>query len=174
MTIYCSKKLEAFLGPITPAIHPTEPSLLGDWNGHLFTLNKRKCLIFMNNKTCYSVVMANVLKKDVNNFGQVFKERLIIQFHHDLNINELQEIKLRNIFGSILLHRSNNDKKIIGTINHHVENLKYNNYETVVENWNEVVVTGMLNDYLMGTKLTTDIKRNRDFFKPVELMKELI
>jgi hypothetical protein len=171
MTIYCSKKLETFLGQVIPIIQPTGSSNLGDWNGHLFTIDKKRSLIFMNNRTCYSLVMTNVLKKDMKDIKQVFKERLIRQLDHDLNINERQEIKIRHELADIVLSKSNNDKKIIGTINHHVDNLKYNNYG---ENWDDVHVTGILNDYLVGTKLTTDRKRNRDFFKPTELMQELM
>jgi hypothetical protein len=174
MTIYCSKKLEIFLGPIASKIQPIESSSLGDWNGHLFTIDRRKCLIFMNNKTCYSVVMTNVLKKDVNDFRQVFKERLIRQLDYDLNINERQEIRFRKELQDIVLAKSNNDKKIIGTINHHVENLKYSNYGGGIENWDEVNVTGILNDYLVNTKLTPDRKRRGSYFKPIELMAELI
>jgi hypothetical protein len=174
MTIYCSKKLETFLGQIARTIQPTQSSIIGDWNGHLFTIDKKKCLIFMNNRTCYSVVMANVLKKDVKDFGHVFKNRLIRQLYHDLNLSERQEIQIRNGLGDILLSKSNNDKKIIGTINHHVENLKYNNYEGGIQNWNEVHVTGILNDYLVGTKIATDRKRSRDFFRPIELMEKLV
>jgi hypothetical protein len=118
--------------------------------------------------------MTNFLKKNLKDFGQVFKERLIRQLDYDLNINERQEIKIRKELGDILLKKSNNDKKIIGTINHHVENLKYNNYEGGIENWDEVRVTGIMNDYLVGTKLMADRKRNRDFFRPVELMNELV
>jgi hypothetical protein len=106
------------------------------------------------------------------NFGQVFKERLIRQLDHDLKINERQETKFRKELGDIVLSKSNNDKKIIGTINHHVDNLKYNNYGS--ESWDDVNVTGILNDYLVGTKLTTESKRNRDFFRPIELMQELV
>ncbi|HTH54944.1 MAG TPA: hypothetical protein VL728_02785 [Cyclobacteriaceae bacterium] len=128
----------------------------------------------MNNKTCYSVVMTNVLKKDLKDLGQAFKERLIRQLDHDLNINEQQEIKFRKELDVIRLSKSNNDKKIIGTINHHVDNLKHNNYGGGVDSWDEVNVTGILNDYLVGTKILSGRKRNRDFFKPIELMKELI
>lgn len=172
MTIYCSKKLETFLGQVTPTI-PTAPSMFGDWNGHLFTINRKKCLIFMNNKTCYSVVMTNVFKKDVRDFGQVFKERLIQQLNHDLKINESQETKLRGEFGNILISRSNNDKKIIGTINHHVDNLKYNDYGRE-ENWDDIEITSILNKYLVGTKILTTKKRNGDFFRPIELMEDLV
>lgn len=172
MTIYCSKKLETFLGQIIQTVQSTESSNLGDWNGHLFTIDRKKCLIFMNSKTCYSLIMTNVLKKDVKDFGQVFKERLIRQLDHDLNITERQETKFRKELGDIVISKSNNDKKILGTINHHIENLKYNNFGT--ENWDDINVTGILNGYLVGTKLTIDRKRNRDFFRPIELMQELV
>jgi hypothetical protein len=160
------------MGQLTPTIQPTESSTFGDWNGHLFTIDRRRCLIFMNNKTCYSVIMTNVLKKDLKDFERVFKERLIRQLDHDLHINEEQEIIIRKELNNILLSKSNNDKRIIGTINHHVENLKYNNYGG--GNWDDVNVTGILNDYLVGTKLTSDRKRNKGFFRPVELMQELV
>lgn len=165
MILYCSKKLEPFLGQITPTTQPSENSIFGDWNGHLFTIDRKKCLLFMNNRTCYSVVMTNVLKKDTKDFGQVFKERLIRQLDHDFKINERQEVKLRKEFGDITLTKSNNDRKIIGTINHHVENLKYNNFGASIEHWDEVNVTSILNDYLVGTKIATDGKINRGYIR---------
>jgi hypothetical protein len=76
--------------------------------------------------------------------------------------------------GDIVLTKSNNDKKIIGTISHHVENLKYYNYGDGAENWDELQVTEILNSYLVGTKILPDRKRNRDFFRPIELMTDLI
>ena len=116
--------------------------------------------------------MTNALKKDIKDFGQVFKERLIRQLDHDLKINERQEIQIRKDLADIALSKSNNDKKIIGTINHHVDNLRHNNYGG--GNWDDLHVTGILNDYLVGTKLTIDRKTNRDFFRPIELMQELV
>jgi hypothetical protein len=174
MTIYCSKKLETFLGQITQSPKTKENSIFGDWNGHLFTVDRKRCLIFMNNRTCYSIVFTNVQKKNLKDFGQVFKDRLIRQLDHDIELSEKQEIKLRNDLGDIELTKSNNDKKIIGTINHHVENLKYHNYGDGVENWDELQVTEIINNYLVGTNILPDRKRNRDFFRPIELMMELV
>lgn len=174
MTIYCSKKLETFLGQVNHSTKTKENSIFGDWNGHLFTVDRKRCLIFMNNRTCYSIVFTNVQKKNLKDFGLVFKERLIRQLDHDLELTEKQEIKLRNDLGDIELTKSNNDKKIIGTINHHVENLKYHNYGDGVENWDEFQVTETINSYLVGTKILPDRKRNRDFFRPIELMMELV
>jgi hypothetical protein len=174
MTIYCSKKLETFLGQITMSPKTKENSIFGDWNGHLFTVDRKRCLIFMNNRTCYSIVFTNVQKKNLKDFGQIFKERLIRQLDHDIKLTEKQEINLRNDLGDIELTKSNNDKKIIGTINHHVENIKYHNYGDGVENWDELKVTEIINNYLVGTKIFPDRKRNRDFFRPIELMIELV
>ena len=64
--------------------------------------------------------------------------------------------------------------KIIGTINHHVENLKYNNYDGGIETWDDILVTGILNDYLVGTKIPANGKKQSDFFRPIELMESLI
>jgi len=152
----------------------TDPSVFGDWNGHLFTVDRKRCLIFMNNRTCYSIIFTNVQKRNLKNFGQVFKERLITQLDRDIELSEGQEIKLRRDLADITLAKSNNDKKIIGTINHHVENLKYNNYGDGVENWNELQVTEIVNSYLVGTKILPNMRRNRDFFRPIELMMDLI
>jgi hypothetical protein len=129
-TIYCSKKLETFIGPISQKLQSPETSSIGDWNAHLFTIERMKCLLFMNNRTCYSVFMSGILKKDTKDFELLFKERLIQQLDHELELNESQEVKVRRELTDIVISKSNNDKKIIGTINHHVDNLKYNNTAT--------------------------------------------
>jgi len=175
MILYCSKKLETFLGPINPSLPIPTHSPLGDWNGHLFTINRRKCLIVMNNLTCYSIMLFNVYKKDLKDFPQVFKERLIRQLDYDLSITETQEIKLRHYLNAIELRSSNNDRKILGTINHHVENLKFHTYQNGgVEYLDEVEVTGHFNNHLLGTKINPDRKRNRDYFRPIEAMNTLL
>lgn len=174
MTVYCSKKLESFLGEIPSTSEQPERSVFGDWNGHLFTVDRKRCLLFMNSKTCYSVMMKNVYKKDLKDFGQVFKERLIRQLDYDVRINEKQEVIVRKELANIVLRKSNNNKKIIGTMNHHIENLKYNNYQGGIDNWDEIEVTSILNDYLMTTKIAANTGTNGNYFIPVELMRELI
>ena len=89
--------------------------------------------------------MTNILKKDTVDFGQYFKERLFKQLEYDLKINERQEVKLRKQLNNIVLTKSNNDKRIIGTMNHHVENLRFNDIDGGIDNWDEVEVNKMLN-----------------------------
>lgn len=118
--------------------------------------------------------MTRVLKKDVKNFGLVFRERLIRQLVHDLELSEGQGEKIADEFGDILLSRSNNDKKIIGSINLQVDNLRHNNYGSEFERWNDIEVTGILNKFLLGTKIVANKKANGGFFRPIDLMTELV
>ena len=118
--------------------------------------------------------MTCVLKKDVKDFELVFRERLIRQLVHDLELDEGQVVKIVGEFGDILLSRSNNDKKIIGSINLQVDNLKHNNYGAGFESWNDIEVTGILNRHLLGTKIVANNKASGDFFRPIDLIAELV
>jgi hypothetical protein len=165
MTIYCSKKLETFLGKIVKPVSAVS-SWLGDWNGHLFTVDRKKCLIFMNNKTCYSVIMTNVYKKELVDFGQSFRERFIQQLDFDLGLNEAQEVKLRKELSDILVTRTNNDRRIQGTINHHVDQLKFVGYrDGGIEFSDTAKENQILNSTPMGTK---------NYYFAKELMADLI
>jgi hypothetical protein len=128
----------------------------------------------MSSKTCYSIIMTNILKKHTEDFGQFFKERLIRQLDNDLMLTEKQEITIRDGLGNITFSRSNNDRKIIGTMNHHVENLRFNDIDGGIDNWDEVKVNRMLNERPMGTKIKLDKKRYRDFFVPLDVMRDSI
>ena len=69
-TIYLSAKLQALFPPFDAEVKSTYPNAaLGDWNGHVFTLNRKRYLLFINNKTYYAVILAGVLKKDLLNFS---------------------------------------------------------------------------------------------------------
>ncbi|HYI78546.1 MAG TPA: hypothetical protein VEW65_13070 [Chryseolinea sp.] len=130
----------------------------------------------MNNKTCYTFLISNVLKTDTKDFASFLRERLIRQLDHDFKIGEGMEIKLRNEFADVVLSKSNNDKKILGTINHHIEGcLKYPDYQGGVDNWDDVKVSSILNDDLLKTKIPMhESKTGHPYFKPVELMDRLL
>jgi len=71
--IHLSAKLQALFPPLKAEIKSAYPnSGLGDWNGHVFTLNRKRFLIFVNNKTYYAVILTGVLKKELSNFSAFF------------------------------------------------------------------------------------------------------
>lgn len=172
-TIFCSHKLQALIGRTSSV--PTEnlpPSSLGDWNGHLFTIERRKCLVFVNNKTYYSVFLADILKKDLLNFQDLFSTSLIQQLLHD-EVIDLQKVSfVKEALGQLRLAKTNNNKKAIGTMNELIYQFKvscewhYGGFSHI----NLRELNSRMNDVLVGAGRN----EGRSYGRPVEDMKALI
>jgi hypothetical protein len=172
--IYCSEKLESFLGQASSLPAQKNHSRFGDWNGHLFYIGSKKCLIFINNKTAYTILLFDISKKDLINFHSLFKEAVIEQLYNDLSITERQEVEIRRELADLEICRTNNDKKIIGTINHHLESMKLD-FDRLGDHRNvdTVKLVEKYNDFILGTKLDS-IEMKRGYFIPKEVMSDLI
>ena len=73
----CTKKVLDEIGIKTPAtIEPrdnaSEP--LGDWCVNLLRIDRRKCLLFVNEKTLYSVIAIGLKKAHIQNIAIVFRD----------------------------------------------------------------------------------------------------
>ena len=72
--IHCTQKLLKELG--SPHLQNIESTLategLGNWYANLIRIDRRKCLLFTNEKTLYSFLIANVLKKNIKNIEEKF------------------------------------------------------------------------------------------------------
>ena len=173
ITVFCSKKLEKFLGEVNVKSAAEDMPLLGNWNGHSFHVNGKRCLLFLNSKTCYCVLVSAVLKKDIGSFGEFYQERLIRQFMDDFKLRESEEILLRRHLKDIRLSATNNDKSVLGTMNQHVQVMPY--YITrfgPVETWDDVSLSCLLNEVPSSAKVWA--KRDRSYFDPREAMGELL
>lgn len=68
MILHCSQKLAAKL----PSVSPTpldEASPLGSWHGHLFTLDRRQCVMFCHDATRYVLFLPGLRKADFAELG---------------------------------------------------------------------------------------------------------
>jgi hypothetical protein len=101
--IRCTTKL---LAEIDDSVNPTppDPSPFGDWYGHIFSIDRRKCIIFINEPTLFVCFAAGVTKAQYRNLTQFFidvlKSKLqttsftateadcILGFHADLMIGK--------------------------------------------------------------------------------------
>lgn len=63
--IHCTKKLLIELGALGSKM-PREPSagFLGPWHANLIRIERRKCILFTNDRTLYSFLMPGFKKKD--------------------------------------------------------------------------------------------------------------
>ena len=127
LRIYCTKKLETFIGTVDQDL-PSDiicRSLL-DWNAHLFFAERKKCIVFVNNRTAYSVFIIDIKKKDLKNIELYFYRRLIQQIRHDKVINENESFEKLFSIENLKFYKTNNDRKIIGRINDSINMFKSN------------------------------------------------
>ncbi len=125
LRIYCTKKLEKFIGNVdqelpSDIIHRS----IFDWNAHLFFVERKKCIAFINNRTAYSVFLTDIKKKDLEVIDLYFYRRLINQFRHDKVINENESFEKLFPSGNLKFYKTNNDRKTIGRINDFVDMFK--------------------------------------------------
>ena len=72
MIIHCSQKLAVKL----PGVSSTpleETSLLGSWHGHLFTLDRRQCVMFVHDATRYALFLPGLRKEQFAVLGEWFR-----------------------------------------------------------------------------------------------------
>ena len=70
----CTTKLLADIDDVPQA--ESSPSPLGDWYGHLFTIDRRKCLMFINEPTLFVCPIFDVRKADYRDIAPLFRKVL--------------------------------------------------------------------------------------------------
>lgn len=73
MILHCSQRLAGRLIGVSAA-PLTEDSPLGSWHGHLFTLDRRQCVMFCHDTTRFTLFMAGLRKEHFANLGEWFRE----------------------------------------------------------------------------------------------------
>lgn len=162
-TIYCSLKLEKFLGKVDQSVTNEAEPLFGNWNGHSFQLGRKRCLIFLNSKTCYCILITAVMKQEIGDIRVFFKERLIRQLNHDFRLGESREVAIRKELADIRICRTNNDRNVNGTMNQLVAIIPYYTPRFgPVENWDELHMSHLLNETPSVPK--SGLRRSPDIF----------
>ena len=134
--IYTSRKLESSVpkeliqnesfGKLSP---------LGKWSATVFFVSRKKCLLITNSITRYSVIIAGVRKSDFQNLSELFINTLTKQLKIDgLSIENLS---IKELIGETTLHKTDNNRPIVGTQKYILENTDVWKYEFgSFENWN--------------------------------------
>ena len=129
MHIFCSKKLHEFVGDVQKKLLTENIERnLRNWNGHLFFLVRKKCLVFVNNLTNYAVFMPDFVKTDLPNFETFVYDRLEEQLKHDgvvANSKAFDKLFPRDGFQ---FYKTNNDRRITGRINDQVQTFKVHRF----------------------------------------------
>ncbi|NOU46215.1 MAG: hypothetical protein HOO86_04045 [Bacteroidales bacterium] len=171
--VYCTKKLKEFIGNIEETLPDDYIDIkTSDWNAHLFFVDKRKCIVFVNILTYYSVFVADFAKKDLKNIDEIFGKRLKEQLSHDKVVVDFENARFLTEGSKISFIKTNNNKTVIGRINDFVDMFKIhctykyghlNEMDIVYEN-------GLFN--MISTGKYGDIKKS--WTNPFENVKEKI
>ena len=171
--IFTTHKLSRLIGNTLIDNSPLETSKLGDWNSNLFFINRKKCLILINNQTFYSILMLDIRKSDFMNFHQLFANRLLSQLSHDnieVPIDCIDKIKeeLRPNF-----LKTNNDRVALGTLNKFIQDTKY---YIQFEHLNQIEFLNInkLNGHLTNNLVSALGKKPNNFGSPLDEMKKRI
>ncbi len=114
--IHCTKKLFKELG--TPPLQhsDTSPDIegLGNWYANLLRIDRRKCLIFTNEKSLYTFLIPNVIKANLKNI----EEEFLINLSYNLQ-NEgfgLEVIRVMQEYQEIGFAKTSN-RRVLGSMN---------------------------------------------------------
>lgn len=114
VNIFCTKKLEAFV--VTEERTLESYTSDNNWNGQLITIDRRKCLFFIQKRTLYSILIIDILKKDLVNLDKLFLESLVNQLKLDnLYKPELDNYLTKN-YSRIKLFKTDNDQSTLGSM----------------------------------------------------------
>lgn len=72
MQICCTKKLLESIS-VTPEEHFNIDPLFS-WHADVFTIDRRKTVVLVNDKNRYAVILYDLRAKDFKNFGSIFVE----------------------------------------------------------------------------------------------------
>ena len=120
--IFCTNKLAGLIS-VKPTLIPSNDNS-ESWNAHLFSIAGRKCILFTEKETCYSLLLVDVLKKDLKDIISLFYNAFISQLNTDkieLTSN-LSYVDKKNC--KLTLFSTDNDRKTIGVMNSLILDLK--------------------------------------------------
>ncbi|MGK2907720.1 MAG: DUF6933 domain-containing protein [Desulfuromonadales bacterium] len=73
MIIHCTQKLAAKLPEVsTASLFETSP--LGSWHAHLYSYDRRQCVLFCHDESRYCLFLAGLVKADFAELGRLHRE----------------------------------------------------------------------------------------------------
>ncbi|MBL0225606.1 MAG: hypothetical protein IPQ16_08540 [Geobacteraceae bacterium] len=73
MLLHCTQKLAAKLPGVSTTLL-AETSSLGSWHAHLYTYDRRQCVMFCHDDSRYCLFLPGLVKVDFAKMGQLHRE----------------------------------------------------------------------------------------------------
>ena len=123
--IRCTKKLQKEMGLKNADLIQQEPtpSLLGSWHANLLHIDRRKCILFANDKTLFNLIIPDVNREQIRQLDSLFRNFLQCLLAEE-DIDEKIRDKILQEYAEIGYANTNN-KSVMGSMNDLAFNYKY-------------------------------------------------
>jgi flavorubredoxin len=123
--IRCTKKLQKEMGLKKTDLIEEEPtfSFLGAWHANLIHLDRRKCVLFVNDKTLFNFIAPDVSRDQIRDLANLFKGYLACVLSEE-NIPEPEKIKVIAEYEKVG-YSNTNSKSVLGSMNDLAFHYKY-------------------------------------------------
>ena len=163
MLLHCTQKLAVKLPHVstTPLI---EASPLGSWHAHLYTYDRRQCVLFCHDESRYCLFLPGLVKADFAELGRLHRElflaTLVVQ-----NVPEALLNRVALALGPVQFDR-NTDRSVLGSLRTADIDLSWLIHDTHVLDCDPLAVALKLNER------PTSVKGK--YFFPAKVMLERI
>lgn len=123
LAIQCSKKLREQFKIDIPKRIPAGLDPFYSWHSHLFTLNRRKCVIVMNNLTRYNFILVGLKKEDFKVYDQMVVDAIRDNLLTEGATKKEVDKYIKNCGSPIYLQAS--DRSIISQMNEMIRVIGY-------------------------------------------------
>jgi hypothetical protein len=128
--IRCTKKLQKEMGLTKYQLINEEPtfSYLGSWHANLIYIDRRKCILFANDKTLFNFIVPDVNRAQIKQLSALFVSSLgcVLAGEH---LPELMRQKILNEYTNIG-YANTNSKTVLGSMNDLAYHYEVNIFET--------------------------------------------
>ena len=162
--IFTTKKLEKIIHKKIENDVSLVENNFGNWNATIFYVAKKKCILFVNDVTFFSVIIPRFSMQDIDKIDEMFLDSLYSQLLFEKINIEFKTIAFK--LGKIKFQSTNNNRKVIGILNYNIEKLNYFKYEYPV--FNSSVIREMTE------KLNKTPFKQLDWKLPFEAMNSLL
>ena len=123
--IRCTKKLQKEIGLKNADLAQQEPSpsMTGSWHANLLHIDRRKCILFVNDKTLFNFIISDVNREQIRQLDSLFSNFLqCILADEDIGEKIRDEIRLEY---AEIGYANTNNRSVMGSMNDLAFNYKY-------------------------------------------------
>ena len=115
--IRCTKKLQKEMGLKQSDLCAEEPrfSYLGPWHANLIHIDRRKCVLFVNDKTLFNFIVPDLSRAQIRELDKLFKSYLSCVLA-DAGIPEADRARILSEYDEVG-YANTNSKSVLGSMN---------------------------------------------------------